>query len=234
MAAPTFRRVLLAAVLFAASAAASGTDIRIPDGPGSNLVYSKCQACHDLQYVKDAKGLMAAQWSAVVASMQDYGLKISDQDKAAVLKYLTTYLGPNPPPAQEAAAPSSKLDGKALWQQNCAACHGAKGLGQPGYFPPLAGNPDLSKDQVFPALVVLNGLSGPITVQGQKYNGVMPALGHLSDAEIATIVNFIRTEWGNKEQASKLEPVTPEMVAEQRKQTLSPAQVHALREKFAQ
>lgn len=234
MAAPTFRRLLLAAVLVAASATAAGTEIRLPNGPGANLVYSKCQACHDLQYVKDAKGLMAAQWNAVVASMQDYGLKISDQDKATVLKYLTTYLGPNPPPAEAAAPSSAKLDGSTLWQQNCASCHGAKGMGQPGYFPPLAGNPDLSKDRVFPVLVVLNGLSGPITVDGQKYNGGMPALGHLSDAEVAVIINFVRGAWGNESTTAKLEPITPELVAQERKKTLTPTQVHALRGQFAQ
>src|SRR3546814_8369317 len=86
------------------------------------------------------------------------------RSKAKVIKYLTTYLGPNPPPAEAAAAaPSAKLDGKTVWQQNCAACHGAKGARQPGYFPPLAGNPDLFTDQAFPVLVVLNGISGPLT-----------------------------------------------------------------------
>lgn len=234
MAAPIFRRVLLAAALAAASATAAGTEIRLPNGPGANLVYSKCQACHDLQYVKDAKGLMAAQWSAVVASMQDYGLKISDQDKATVLKYLTTYLGPNPPPAEAAVPSSAKLDGATLWQQNCASCHGSKGTGQPGYFPPLAGNPDLFKDRMFPVLVVLNGLSGPITVGDQKYNGGMPALGHLSDAEVAVIVNFVRGAWGNEPEAAKLEPITSELVAQERKKTLTPTQVHALRGRFAQ
>src|SRR3546814_247643 len=230
MAVQRFRRSLLAAALFVASAAATGAGIQLPNGPGSNLVYSKCQACHDLQYVKDAHGLLPAQWDAVVASMQDYGLEISDEDKAKVIKYLTTYLGPNPPPAEAAAAaPSAKLDGKTVWQQNCAACHGAKGAGQPGYFPPLAGNPDLFTDQAFPVLVVLNGISGPLTVKGKQYNGGMPAFGHLSDDDIAAVVNFIRNAWGNESRASRIEPVTPELVARQRERTLSPTPVNALR-----
>src|SRR3546814_11240579 len=117
--------------------------------------------------------------------MEDYMLESNDEDKAKVIKYLTTYLGPNPPPAETAAAaPAAKLDGKTVWQQNCAACHGAKGAGQPGYFPPLAGKPDLFTDPACPVLVVLNALSGPLTVKGQEYNGGMPAVGQLSEDDI--------------------------------------------------
>ncbi len=228
MMALAFSRLLPAAALLAASATAAGAGIRIPNGPGSNIVYSKCQACHDLQYVNDAKGLLPAQWEAVVASMKDYGLELSDQDKSKVIEYLTTYLGPNPPPA-EVATPVANVDGATVWQQNCAACHGAQGKGQAGYFPPLAGNSDLFKDQAFPVLVVLHGISGPLTAKGQQFNGSMPALDHLSDAEIAAVVNFIRGAWGNETETSKIKPVMPELVAQKREQALSPTQVNALR-----
>lgn len=219
-------------LLFVAGAtAASGAGIQIPEGPGANLVYAKCQTCHDLQYVVDAKGLLPAQWTSVLASMQDYGLEVSDQEKSEILQYLTTYLGPNPPPAKPAAQ-AAKVGGKTVYQQSCATCHGAEGKGQPGYFPPLAGNSDLFKDQVFPVLVVLNGISSPITVEGQSYNGSMPAFNHLSDAEIAAVVNFVRDSWGNRSKASQTRPVTAEVVAQQRKQSLSPSEVHARREKM--
>lgn len=225
---------LLAATLafVAGATAASGAGIQIPEGPGSNLVYAKCQTCHDLQYVVDAKGLLPAQWKAVLASMQDYGLEVSDQDKSEILKYLTTYLGQNPPPAAKPEAQTAKIDGSAVFQQNCATCHGAAGKGQPGYFPPLAGNPDLFKDPVFPVLVVLDGITGPIAVDGRTYNGNMPAFGHLSDAEIAAVVNFVRGAWGNKPEGSEAKPVTPDLVAQQRKQSLSPSDVHMRREKI--
>lgn len=219
-------------LLFAGATAAFGAGIQLPEGPGANLVYAKCQTCHDLQYVVDAKGLLPAQWKSVLASMQDYGLEVGDQEKSEILKYLTTYLGPNPPPAAKPAARTGEVDGKTVFQQNCATCHGADGKGQPGYFPPLAGNPDLLKDGVFPVLVVLNGISGPITVEGRSYNGSMPAFAHLSDADIAAVVNYIRDTWANKSNASQMKPVTPELVAEQRKHALSPSEVHARREKM--
>ncbi len=233
MAGPLFNPAWLAAALLGASATAAGAGIRLPNGPGVNIVYSRCQACHDLQYVRDAKGLSSAQWQSVVTSMQDYGLEISDQDKSTVLKYLITYLGPNPPPAPE-ETPAAQLDGQTVWNQNCAACHGAQGAGQPGYFPPLAGNSDLFAEQAFPVLVVLNGISGPLTVKGQKYNGSMPALGHLSDDEIAAVVNFVRTSWGRPSGPASFGPVTPKLVARERERPLTALQVHAVREKMLQ
>jgi mono/diheme cytochrome c family protein len=235
----SFKQAVLAAgVLAAAGTAASfAAEIRIPNGPGSNVVYSKCQACHDLQYVVDAKGLLPAQWNAVVASMQDYGLEITDQEKTEVIKYLTTYLGPKPPPAEPAAsgapaATASTVNGKSVWKQNCATCHGAQGEGQAGYFPPLAGNSDLFGAQLFPVDVVLHGLSGPITVKGKSYNGSMPSFGHLSDAEIASVVNYVRGAWGDQAGAGRMKPVTEEQVAQRRKASKSPQDVHALREKM--
>lgn len=233
-----FRQGVLAAAVLcvAGTATAFATEIRIPKGPGANVVYSKCQACHDLQYVADAKGLLPAQWNAVVASMQDYGLEITDQEKVEVIKYLTTYLGPKPAPAAPATTAAtdaaSTVSGKSVWAQNCATCHGAKGAGQAGYFPPLAGNSDLFSAQLFPVDVVLHGISGPITVSGKAYNGSMPSFGHLSDAEVAAVVNYVRGAWGNKANAGQMKPVTEELVAQQRKKSMSPQDVHAAREKL--
>ncbi|MEO8850038.1 MAG: cytochrome c [Casimicrobiaceae bacterium] len=210
--------------------AARGEGIRVPDGPGADLVYAKCQTCHDLQYVVDAKGLLPAQWRAVLASMHDYGFTATPQESAELLTYLTTYLGTNAPPATVAAGPqAAATDGHAVFARNCATCHGAEGRGQPGYFPPLAGNPDVAKDSVFPVLVVLHGMSGPIEVDGQTYNGSMPPLDHLSNAEIAAVVNFVRGGWPGQAQKGILAAVTPADIAAQRVRTMTPTQVHDYR-----
>lgn len=208
--------------------AAFAADGTLPDGPGASLVYSHCQTCHSLQYVEDGKGLMRAQWKAVLASMQDYGLEISAEDKTRILDYLGTYLGPNPPPVTASAqAGATEIDGAAVFQNNCAACHGKQGLGQPGYFPPLAGNADLARAQIYPVLVVLHGISGPIRVDGQDYNGSMPALDHLSEGEIAAVVNYVRQAWGNADATGAIEPVTADMVAQQRDKEMTPSDVQA-------
>lgn len=225
-------RPLGAALLVASAFAAHAQGIRIPDGPGADVVYAKCQTCHDLQYVVDAKGLLPAQWRAVLASMHDYGFTATQQESAELLTYLTTYLGTNAPPATVAAAPqAAATDGRAVFARNCAACHGAEGRGQPGYFPPLAGNPDLAKDSVLPVLVVLHGMSGPIEVDGQTYDGSMPPMDHLSNAEIAAVVNFVRDGWPGQAKAGVMTALTQADISAQRKRTMTPTEVHDYRAK---
>jgi len=79
----------------------------------------------------------------------------------------------------------------------CAACHQAEGQGLAGAFPPLAES-DYLVGGTGPAIeAVLNGLSGPVTVNGKDYNAVMPNLSYLSDEEVADVVTFVMNSWGN-------------------------------------
>lgn len=217
------------------AAAPAAADVELPKGPGVDVVYAQCRTCHDLQYVRDAKGLLPAQWKAVIASMRDYGYTPSPGVEAELLAYLTTYLGPNPPPAASAArsppadTTSAAHDGASLYASNCATCHGAEGRGQPGYFPPLAGNPDLARDRLLPVLVVLHGLAGPIEVAGQRYDGSMPAFGHLADADIAAIVTYVQGAWSNTRPAG--DAIDAATVAVQRPRAMTPADVLAYRER---
>ncbi|WP_282452640.1 cytochrome D1 domain-containing protein [Pseudomarimonas salicorniae] len=88
--------------------------------------------------------------------------------------------------------------GKALYLANCAACHQPEGTGLPGAFPPLAGADYLGKQTPADvAGIVLKGLSGKLVVNGVEYNNVMPAMSHLGDEDIASIVNFVYASWGN-------------------------------------
>jgi nitrite reductase (NO-forming) len=87
--------------------------------------------------------------------------------------------------------------GQALFAGTCAACHQASGAGVPGAFPPLAGSDFLSADTKRAVGIVLNGLSGKITVNGQDYNSAMPPFAHLGDDEIAKILTYVLNSWGN-------------------------------------
>lgn len=100
--------------------------------------------------------------------------------------------------------------GETGYKNHCQACHQADGKGLPPAFPPLAQS-DYIDDANVHIDVVLNGLSGPITVNGVDYNGVMQAFGNLSDDEVAAIVTYERKSWGND-----LSVVTPEEVAARR------------------
>jgi mono/diheme cytochrome c family protein len=90
------------------------------------------------------------------------------------------------------------IDGRQVYTTTCQACHQATGQGLPGVFPPLAGTPWVTGDANTPIQIVLHGLTGPIEVAGTTYNGAMPGFGgQLSDAQIAAVLTFIRSEWGN-------------------------------------
>jgi mono/diheme cytochrome c family protein len=93
-------------------------------------------------------------------------------------------------------SPPSEL-GAALYQANCAICHGARGQG--GVGPPLADNPNIKVTDYAIAQVLLGG-------------GGMPPFGpRLTDREIAAVVSFVGLNWGNE-----VGPISGEEVGLQR------------------
>jgi nitrite reductase (NO-forming) len=88
--------------------------------------------------------------------------------------------------------------GKATYQGTCSVCHQAEGQGLAGVFPPLAKADFLMADKQRSIQIVLAGLSGEVTVNGQTYNNVMPGFAHLTDHEIADVLTFVRNSFGNQ------------------------------------
>ena len=221
-------------MLACAAMAQDGPDI--PPGPNRDLVYGKCRTCHDLQYLVESAGVPRSTWNDLLDSMKQYGLEIPKDERAKILDYLATYLGPNPPPKTAAAAPAekaAKADGATLFKEQCSACHQPNGQGVVGNFPPLAGNPDLFLSREFPAMVALFGMEGKITTEGKTIESVMPPFAHLSDAEIAAVVSYVRGAWGNdKLKPAGLKPLDAATVAGLRKKNLTQTQVHAARAKL--
>lgn len=118
------------------------------------------------------------------------------------------------PPASDDPATLVK-EGATIYAAVCSACHQATGAGLPGAFPPLAGSDWVVGSEEKIILAVLHGLNGEILVNGEKWNGMMPAQGAtLDDRKVAAVLSYIRSEWGNSAQ-----PVAP-------------ASVTTLREKF--
>ena len=100
--------------------------------------------------------------------------------RAAVLALALAALATSPSIAET-------VDGQALFLSNCAACHQATGKGVPDAFPALASDRFVMGDGKTLAHVVLNGRGG------------MPSFGaDLGDAEIAAILTYVRSAWGNK------------------------------------
>lgn len=113
------------------------------------------------------------------------------------------------PPAPVAVAPAGESD----YIAQCSTCHQADGNGMAGAYPPLAGAevPNLASPNRQIA-IILKGMTGPVTVKGTEYNGVMTGFEQtLSDDQIAAIATYERSSWGNTGSA-----VTAAMVAEVR------------------
>ena len=88
-------------------------------------------------------------------------------------------------------------NGKTIYLSNCAACHQANGEGLKGVFPPLAKSDYLSGERKRVLETAMFGLSGSITVNGEQYNGVMPSMGYLEDQQLADVLTYVLTSWGN-------------------------------------
>jgi mono/diheme cytochrome c family protein len=93
---------------------------------------------------------------------------------------------------------AAAADGAAVFGSRCVACHQAGGTGLPGVFPPLAGSNWVNGRDTTVVQILLHGIQGTLTVNGVAYNGVMPNWSSLSDAEIAAVLTYVRSQWGNK------------------------------------
>ena len=113
-----------------------------------------------------------------------------------------------------ASSGASQIDGKQLYIGKCAACHQATGLGLAGVFPPLAASEWVVESPVTLTHILLHGIQGKMTVKGVSYQGLMPAWNTLSDAEIAAVASYIRSDWGNK-----AAPIAEDDVKKQRELT---------------
>lgn len=196
----------------------------LPEGPGKDLVLAKCQACHDIGFVARER-LSRDRWDGVMDEMVLRGLKITPEERAAILDYLATYLGTQPPPTppQAEASPAPKTGAQVY--ANCQGCHGPQGEGNPPIFPPLRGHVEkILKAQggrTYLLLVTLYGLQGTIQVEGKEYAGIMPGFAWLSDEEVALVLNHLAA-WGAPQ---GFKPYTPEEVKAARAKVLSPEEV---------
>lgn len=104
--------------------------------------------------------------------------------------------------------------GAQLYNLYCAACHLRDGKGDGGRFPSLVKTEWVTGDKKTLIDVVMNGLEGPITVNDQPFNGIMPPHGFLKDEELASVLTYVRKSFGNNSssiQADEVANVRKEM-----------------------
>jgi mono/diheme cytochrome c family protein len=90
--------------------------------------------------------------------------------------------------------------GKRVYEAVCGICHGNDGAGKPGQAPPVAGSEwVLAKGANRLVHIPLEGLSGSLMVKGKEWNLNMAAMGvALSDSDLAAVLSYLRTSWGNQ------------------------------------
>jgi nitrite reductase (NO-forming) len=102
------------------------------------------------------------------------------------------------PQEHKAASKAERIKlGEEVFKSNCMACHQENGQGVPEAFPPLAKSDFLNGDKIRAIKTVTGGLEGKVTVNGQSFNGVMPAWS-LSDEEISEVLTYLYNSWGNE------------------------------------
>jgi mono/diheme cytochrome c family protein/glucose/arabinose dehydrogenase len=114
-----------------------------------------------------------------------------------------------PPPVVKPLTAEQQLRfeaGKELYVTSCMACHQPLGQGQEGLAPPLADSEWTIGSQERLVRIILQGVRGPIMVSGKIYDLDMPGMSVLDDEQIASILTYIRREWGHT--ASPVEPAT--------------------------
>lgn len=122
-----------------------------------------------------------------------------------VMVFVFLACGPNTSQKKEASEvkqESTELKksdaGELAYKKHCMSCHQRDAGGIPKMYPPLANNKLVSGDKEELIKIVLNGLSGEIEVNGERYNGVMASYRNLSDTEIAGLLTYIRSNFDNE------------------------------------
>jgi mono/diheme cytochrome c family protein len=100
----------------------------------------------------------------------------------------------------KSGAVAAAAQGKKVYETVCGICHGNDGMGKPAMAPPLAGSEWVIAAGFHRlAQIPLNGLNGNLQVEGKDWNLNMAPMGaNLSDADLAAVLTYIRTSWGNK------------------------------------
>lgn len=165
-------------------------------------------------------GLLASdeEAEAVVSRLsKDAGVPLAREAAAFSLESHASKAAPAPVVQSTPLTSEQKrryAEGRTLFEATCLACHQQHGLGQPGLAPPLVGSEWVAGSDRRLIRIVINGLRGPIRVKGETFELDMPALGILDDEQIASVLTYVRREWGHA-----FDPVEPATVKAVREET---------------
>jgi mono/diheme cytochrome c family protein len=175
-------------------------------GPGTLGAWTEEELAQFLETGANAQGIAFGSMSDVIIHSTQF---MTPEDALATAKYLKSLRSPD----EEAAARftydviehlalkngDASKPGAMIYLNNCAACHRPDGVGYERVFPRLAGNPVVQAENAQSLIsIVLDGSQTPRTAQTPAQFTMPRFAWRLSDRDLADVVNFIRTSWGNR------------------------------------
>jgi mono/diheme cytochrome c family protein len=157
---------------------------------------------HIRQLLKTGASPRSTVFGPMAEVVQQSLQHLSDADINAMAIYLKSLKGKDEKSEYErdksSEAQAFREAGARIYDKHCVECHGTQGNGLPPGYPPLSGNRALTTTEaVNPIRIVLNGGFAPGTAGNPRPYG-MPPFGHvLNDTEVAQVVSFLRSSWGN-------------------------------------
>ena len=174
-------------------------------GPGSLGVWSEEALAQFLKTGANADGIAFGSMSDVIIHSTQY---MTPEDALATAKYLKSLRSSGEEPAARFTYDAlehlalrngdASKPGARIYLDNCAACHRPDGIGYERVFPRLAGNPVVQAENPKSLIsIVLEGSRTPRTASTPAQFSMPSFAWRLSDKDVADVVNFIRTSWGN-------------------------------------
>ncbi len=190
--------------------------------PGSGL--GRVSAQEIAAFLKQGHGGGLVTFGSMVQVVEDSTQYLNDDDLNAIATYLKS-LPPHALSGRYDADPRAKQQtaeairtgdierpGAGIYQSMCARCHKADGSGEPLKYPRLAGNPAvLASHTTSLVRLLVEGGRSPATDDGPLPRKMPSFAGKLTDTEMARVLTYVRSAWGND-----AEPVTTRDVSEVR------------------
>ena len=189
-------------------------------GPGTLGAWSEEELAQFLETGANAQGIAFGSMSDVIIHSTQY---MTSADALAAAKYLKSLRNPDEETATRFTYDATEhlalkngdagKPGARIYLDNCAACHRPDGVGYEQVFPRLAGNPVVQAGNPQSLVsIVLDGSQTPRTARTPAQFTMPGFAWRLSDKDVADVVSFIRTSWGNT-----ASPVASSEVAKSRK-----------------
>ncbi|MBB4320499.1 mono/diheme cytochrome c family protein [Agrobacterium tumefaciens] len=166
-----------------------------------------------VEFLRAGRNAHTAAFSTTAEVIELSTQHMTDRDLRAIATYLKDRDGEQDDTQADEPDPAVMQAGQAIYFDNCSACHTSDGSsGVPRFFAPLAGSGKVKNNDATTIIrVILEGASSAAT-KSHPSPLSMPAFDwKLTDEQIAAVVSYIRSSWGNQADA-----VTPEQVADLR------------------